>query len=782
MSASREYGTSIPMTETACQLLSKKLIGPLLASVAAIPLMPLSALAYDAMDADATAGNPGGSSVVEEVMVTARRREESLQSTPISISAFTANKLEQRQILTTQDLGRFTPNLVTNQGQSVSGNSSAGSYFIRGIGQIDFLLNTDPGVGVYVDGVYIARAMGSIMDVVALERVEVLRGPQGTLFGRNTIGGAVSLTTQKPNDTFSAGLDVTVGSDDRHDLRATMNAPLTDQLFINGAVLWKTQDGYVHRVTDDTYLGEVDSISARTALRLLASDSLTFDLAFDFVRDRGTTPASNMVQINETAIFPGFYNGAIAGPPCVPPPSPLNNPTCFNSQWVSSDLFVEHGDFISRQKTDVFGVSFTGEWEVSDGLKLKSITGYRDTDALGNRDGDHTPILIQNTTDIWSHKQFSEEFQVIGDALDNRLTWIAGAYYFWEKGTNLSFVDFAVASFQSGGSVRNHNFALFGQFTYDITEKLKLTAGLRWTDDNKSFTPDTFAVEDRAGLFPPGTVPGFRLVPMVKVKTSEQKTTPMVNLAYAWTDELMTYFTFSKGFKSGGFTQRIFPPLPTVPSFGPESVDSYEIGLKLDAFNRRARLNIAGFYTDYSDLQVAVLEGVQPLIRNAASAEVQGFEIEFEAHPISTLRLEGGIGYTDAKYKSLGPTVLATGVTIDSKFPQIPKWTGNIGASYEFTLPAELTLTPRVDFIYQSATYMDAVNTPSLRQDAYGLLNAAIKLEGSSPTMWSVEFFGRNLTDKTYFTGGFGDLNVQGYAEVALARKREWGLAVRLRY
>src|SRR5262245_25254588 len=266
---------------------------------------------------------------LEEIVVTARKREERLQETPISITAMSGEALAARQIETTQELARVAPNLIVSQGQSVSGNSSAGAYFIRGIGQIDFLLNTDPGVGLYIDGVYVARSIGSILDLIDVERVEVLRGPQGTLFGRNTIGGAISVVSRPPSGTFSADARATLGSFDLRDARLTLNGPIAETLDGKLAVLWRERDGWVDRLTDGSRLGYEESLGARAALRWVPADSLVFDLALDYVDQDGTSPPGNVVQVVETANFPGFYNGAVIGPPCVPPPGSLADPRCF---------------------------------------------------------------------------------------------------------------------------------------------------------------------------------------------------------------------------------------------------------------------------------------------------------------------------------------------------------------------------------------------------------------------------------------------------------------------
>ena len=720
------------------------------------------------------------SSALEEIVVTARKREERLQETPISITAMSGEALADRRIETTQELARVVPNLIVSQGQSVSGNSSAGAYFIRGIGQIDFLLNTDPGVGLYVDGVYVARSVGSILDLIDVERVEVLRGPQGTLFGRNTIGGAISVVSKPPSDNASAEVRGTMGSFDLRDARLTFNGPITEGLDGKVAVLWRERDGWVDRISDGSRMGDEESLGARAALRWEPTDSLFFDLALDYVDQDGTAPPANVVQIVETANFPGFHNGAAVGPPCVPPPGSLTDPRCFNPQWEASDLLEEQGTFDSRQELQVFGASLTAEWEIGSDLTLRSITGYRDTDALGNRDGDHTPILIQTTSDTWTHEQLSQELQLIGVGLDDRLDWILGAYYLEEEGENLSQVAFPVVTLQSGGSVDNDNFAVFGQATYDLTERLSLTAGVRYTDETKTFLPDQFVTSDPLGLFPPGSVPGFRLVPFVESEQSITETTPMLNLAYRWTDRFMVYGTWSEGFKSGGFTQRIFPPLPAPPPFDPEFAESYELGFKFDSENARLRLNGAAYFTDYTDLQVQVLVGVQPLTANAGGAEVKGFELELQAVPVEDLEITAGIGYTDAEYTSLDPTVLATGVALDSEFAQVPEWTGTFDVAYTFH-PGAGRVTPRAGLTYRSEAFMNAANTASLRQDGYTLVDASIAYE-TEDGRWRFTAYGQNLTDEIYINGGFADLVDQGYAEVAVARPREYGLTVEFRY
>lgn len=716
---------------------------------------------------------------LEEIVVTARKREESLQRTPISVTAFTGAALAERGMDSTKDLGNYAPNLVSNNGSAVSGNNSAGSYFIRGIGQIDFTLNTDPGVGLYVDEVYIARAIGSVMDLLDLSSVEVLRGPQGTLFGRNTIGGAISLHSQPPAEEAGAKAMVEFGSDNLARARISADLPLSDTFLTRVSASYTTQDGFVRRLADGVELGDTNALAGRIAARWLASDTVTADLVVDGGRHREESPPTRATALDGTSAFGAFHNAVVAGPQCLPPPGSLTNPACFNSQFLTRDPYSTNATNHSQSDLDAWGAALTIGVEPGDTLRVKSITAYRSTEALGFRDGDNSPHVIAQTQDIWDHEQLSQELQLAGKALDASLDWIVGLYYFEEQGTNINLVNFAPIYIQSGGSVDNDSTALFGQATWHATDALSLTAGLRYTDETKRFDPDQFVIEDR-NPNPAARLPvGFPLVPPQEVETSISELTPYLNLAYQWSDAVMTYATYSEGFKSGGFTQRVFPPLPATPSFKPEFVDSYELGVKITGLDQRLRLNAAAFYTDYTDLQVLALIGVAPTTQNAAQAEIRGFELELTALPTADLRIEAGVGYVDAEYTSIGSQVI--GLTQQSEFAQIPQWTGNASVSYRFGFGSGAGLTPRVDWSYHSDVYMDAINTQALHQDSYGLLGASLTWL-SADEHWQVRLAGTNLTDEEYFTAGFADLPVSGIAEVVMARPRQWSLQLQYQY
>jgi iron complex outermembrane receptor protein len=720
--------------------------------------------------------NAPGARALEEIVVTARKRREGLQDTPISVTAFTGDSLERPGLDSTRDLGAYTPNLISSNGSGVSGNTSAGSFFVRGIGQLDFTLNTDPGVGLYVDDVYVARAVGSVMELLDLEAVEVLRGPQGTLFGRNTIGGAIHLRSQPPTQQTGGTAQLEVGTDALRRGGFAASVPLSDTLLTRWSASYTRRDGFIERHSDGVDLGDTDALAGRVAMRWLATEAVTADLVLDGARHREESPPTRAAALSGTSDFGSFYNAVLARDlDCLPPPGSMTNPACFNSQFLTGDPYTTNATFRSKSELDAWGAALTVAVDVSDTMAVKSITAYRDTEALGHRDGDNSPHVIAQTRDTWDHRQFSQELQLTGAAAHDTVNWIVGLYYFEEEGTNLNFVDFAPVFIQSGGSVDNDSTAVFGQMTWNITEAWSLTGGLRYTDETKRFSPDQFVIEDRGTGLPPG----FPLVPPDQVDATASEVSPHVNIGYRWSENVMTYATYSEGFKSGGFTQRVFPPLPMTPSFRPEFVEAYEVGVKSGGFGGRLRLNAAAFFTDYTDLQVLALVGVAPTTQNAAEAEIQGFEVELTALPMQGLLVSIGVGYVDAEYTSIGPQVI--GLTRDSEFAQIPEWTANGSASYDFHMSGGWSLTPRLDWSYQSGAFMDAINTPEIRQPGYDVFNASLTWR-SADERWQVRLAGTNLTDEEYFTAGFADLPVSGIAEVVMARPREWALQFQFDY
>ncbi|NKB35616.1 MAG: TonB-dependent receptor [Gammaproteobacteria bacterium] len=500
------------------------------------------------------------------------------------------------------------------------------------------------------------------------------------------------------------------------------------------------------------------------------------------------------------AAFPQFHNAFLRPPTdgCfVPPPfgtgsTDSTNPACFNGQWVPSDRDTEFGTVPAKDELDVLGLAGTIEWEVNSNLTVKSITSYRDTDSEFSLDEDHSPLTIAQVLSDSTHEQFTQEIQLLGTSFDDKLNWILGAYYFEEEGAYLERVTFSPVDFQSGGAVENDSLAFFAQGTYDFNDKLSITLGLRYTDDTKRFTPDQFIIANNnasvppfllgfgPGLVPPIPPPGFLLLPNTEAKISVQELDPMASIGYQWTEDLLTYFTYSEGFKSGGFTQRVFPPLAAAPSFQPEFVTVYEAGFKWQGFDNRVRLNGAFFFSDYEDLQiVSQANSVAPLVQNAGAAEVKGFELDLQAVPAENWLIEGGVGYIDGEYTEVDP---GTGLGINNKLVKTPEWSGTAALAYTWDWADIGTITPRVDLTYRASYFSNAINSSTTAQDAFSLVNLGVTFE-SNDGKWMFSAQGRNLTNERYISAGYSEQNGPtanlGISEVIRDRGREWSLNLR---
>jgi iron complex outermembrane receptor protein len=762
-----------------------------------------TAIAFAALPATTCAqtGETASSGSLEEIIVTARKRAENIQDTPIAVTALSSEALEARLVTTVSEIGRFTPNMSFENTSNIGGSTASTTVFIRGIGQTDFNLTIDPGVGLYVDGVYVSRSVGSLLETVDLERVEVLRGPQGTLFGKNTIGGAVVMTSRRPEREFSAWVDATTGSDSRADLRGSLNVPLGERLALRVNASTQNRDGYVDRLLDGGTMGDRDSTSGRMQLQFEATDALTINLSADATRTREEAAPVTLLEANPVGGFASFWNFALNGASCFTPPNGLpipNAPQCFSNQWLTGNPYKTWANGPNDSDLDLWGTALTVDWDLGS-MALKSVTSYRDLDSFFTLDTDGAPQPISQTQNEYSQRQWSQEFQLSGTGFDERLKWLTGLYYLKEEGTDRNNLVFSIADFLSGGKVDNDSYAAFGQVTFDATDRVSITLGGRYTDETKRFLPDQYIRDDRTGgsllvlsrcfisaspVLPPNPAcvadpilnpDGNRILPYIESSTKATEFTPSLTVDYKLTDSSMVYASYSKGFKSGGFTQRVFPPEPAVSPFTPEFVKSYEIGLKTELFDQRLRWNSAVFYTDYSDLQIIVNEGIAPKVRNAGKAEIQGFESEFEWAATDVLRLNGSVGYTDAKYNEVPAN--AAPVTEDSKLPNAPKWTASLGAQADIWTGDLGTLTLRADWSYKDSHYKDAVNSPQLRQDAYSLLSASLAL--AMHNGWTVSAGGTNLTDEEYLLSGYQDLANASAATGAYARPSEWFLKVR---
>jgi iron complex outermembrane recepter protein len=772
--------------------------------------------------ASAQDSEKGISSLMEEVVVTARKREESVQDTPIAVSAFTGDSLDARGIQSIDALDSITPNMEFRNINTNGGGGSNASVYIRGVGQTDFVPSADPGVGVYVDGVYIARSIGAVLDLVDVDRVEVLRGPQGTLFGRNTTGGAISIHSQKPHEEFGGKLRVRTGSNDRLDVIGKVNGALAENVFASLTMASLNQDGYV--VNPDTGLdvGDTEKMAGRAALRWLVNDDIEINIAGDYtrVRENGQAAVSTLDPNRVVLLEPGsggFNHNFLTGPlgppinnPGVTPFVRTRNdcdgvpgsaaslggtlPSCANSSTVG--LGTNNSTLPTFFDADIWGVSGTIEWDINDNIKVKSITAYRDLESEFAHDGDASPFNLSWVRDFYEQSQFSQEIQIQGVAFDDRLNWIFGGYYFEEDGLNYNPVDFANIDIESGGFFDHNSKAVFAQGTFDVTEKLHVTAGIRYTKDTKDFIVKDFVFTGSAGITTPGQFvvlqsaqptfapPGFvlRLVNPDTYTLKADDWTPMINVAYDWNDELMTYATYSEGFKSGGVQQRIAGPTGIAPTYDPEFVESYEVGFKYNNEAGNFTLNMSAFYVDYSDIQLETIDpngGIAPQLQNSGVGEVKGVELEMRWSPMESWFVETAVGHLDTEITEADATQVG-GPAVGDRFPLVSKWSGAIAVIKELDLGTRGTFTPRVDYSYRTKVLFSPDNNPRNVMKSYGMMNASIGWI-SSDDKYSLDLRVDNIFDK--YIVNYSDQSPSSATQLdLLARDRQWTLMGEYRF
>lgn len=774
------------------------------------------AQASDAVE-PAQAAQPSGG--LEEIVVTARKREENLQSTPLSVSAFGGEALAQRGVQQVSDVTSYVPNVQFDSAASESGGGASTQISIRGIGQADYVLTVEPAVGVYLDGVYIGKSVGSLLDTVDIDRLEVLRGPQGTLFGRNTIGGAVQLVSKRPSKTPEFFVEGTTGSFNRIDVKTGFSMPINDALRIRMSGAYIKRDGDITRVDaagKDTGLrdGNENKLSGRFAAELDVAPNLLATLALDGTHIRERSSGSVQLFVDENGGFAAAFNAGVPGGVCLASAGAarFSNPFCYNTQYVRSVASrTTANQSASRSDVDVWGAGLTFNWNLG-AASIKSISAYRNVKAEIAHELTGSPYYVNAISQSISTEQFSQEFQLTGKLFDDRLDYVVGLFYLREQGRQVFPVYNSIVQFDSGGDIKNDSFAAFGQATYRLTDSLSFTGGLRYTNESRTFNPGLqhiVSYSSSPGLAIPGFVdvlagafgpPGTPIFPAGNYKRTSNAVTPMATLNYQFTPDLMAYASYSKGFKGGGFTMRYFPPVvpaagtdpnSIVSYAGPEKATSYELGLKTELLDRHLRFNIAGFYTDYRDIQVTYnidpdgagpIGAFVPVLANAGTAHIKGVEIESSLAATKWLRIDGSLGYIDAKYTHLAAQVLATYPDVhEFKLPNTPKWTANIGATLTFVDDAKSGRAwIRADYGYRSGQFKDFTNNPYTYQGAYGILNASVsyRLPGRA---WQVTAGGTNLTNEAYLVSAVSNPGL-GIVQGVPSRPREWYLKLRYQY
>jgi len=736
--------------------------------------------------------------ILDEIIVTARRRDESLMDTPVSITAFTARDLKERLIVRGNQIAESTPNLIYRS--AGGGSDNASNVYIRGIGQIDHVSTAQPGVGLYVDESYIATSVGSLSEILDFESIEVLRGPQGSLFGRNTIGGAILFTTKKPNDQFEGEVEVQLGESNQQLLKGIVNIPFTDNFYGKFGALVRERDGWIDtpNIDGDDGFGSESVQAGRAALRWQA-DTVTVDLYGDYVHRESDGAPSTFVELNEASGNIGFWNNVVV---------PFSNNLGANLGPVTdiyippAESYINYAGHHTIADSDIYSGGLTIAWDINDALQFKSLTNFRDVESFHGSDSDGTPEPLAYAYFDVDSEQFTQELHLSGIGMDSRLTWLAGLYYFEEQTLSLSPVNQPRFSVFSGSRVENKSSAVFGQLNFDFSDQLSLTVGGRYTDEQFEFVvddsiqfltlqfspacpgppctdlpPPSDSVNDRLarrGDGQPGyrqfanpPDPGsFKIVPNGVFESDHSDTEPYLNLAYRWSDSIMTYLSYSEGFKGGGFTERI-PPGNVVVAFAPEFAKVYELGAKIQSPSNRFRLTGALFYTDYEDLQVNVSTALGGSTANASDAVIKGFELEAVGTPTNRLTLSAGVGYLDGEYKNVDPSVI--GFDENSIMPSVPKWQINASAAYVADL-GDGQLRFRLDYSYQDEMHFDARNliiTPS-----YEVVNGFVSYTPGSGK-WELAIQARNLLDTFYTQRIFGNLVSNGFYSQSVAAPRE---------
>ena len=786
----------------------------LLMGAAACALMSDPVLAQAPATAGTNIASEAPSQQAEDgaIIVTARRRSETLQDTPVAISAFDAAVLQERQIHQTADLEAITPSLQFKSAGQLSGNTAATVVFIRGVGQLDPTAAVDPGVGIYIDEVYVGRAVGGAIDFGDIAGVEVLRGPQGTLFGRNTIGGAILVRTRQPEiGSFSGEVRGRTGTDNLIEGFAALNIPVGETVAARISGGFRKRDGYVIRKVDGLDLGDDNSMTLNGALLWEAAPNVRVNLRADYTkRDENGAPFV-FAGVNEQApvaaivsVAAGCPGATIPFAPLVPgdprfgaPNVPLIDDARCANDFQALGPYVNGGTAPVMSTSEVFGLSGSVVADLSSSLTLKSISAYRSTKSRGIRDADNTPFLMITTDVGGKSHQYSQELQL--QYQSRSVNAILGAYYFDEKTNERATVPLSfppsppvITSLLAGGpgsrdlqvsDLKTDSIAIFGELSVKPVEKLELSGGLRYTRDRKSFHGTVL------NLFP-ATLPDPDPLPTTTIpqggplfiypgphKRSFTAVTGSASVRYSWTENVSTYVSYARSFKSGGFNTRYnAAPTGNMPMpFDEEKVESYEIGAKFSfgAF----RFNAAAFSANYSNIQLIFRQGVVPLLFNAGKARIQGLEAELSYHPRSSgLRIDLAASTLDDKVLSVTsiPGATAT-VTPNDDLPFTPSFQGNLGIGYEMPLGGDFTLTPRFDGNYSGKITFITGSVPEIEQGGYFVGNASVSL-ANKDAGWRLTAGVLNLFDERYLVQGNASLGTLGYAEKIYARPRNWYL------
>ncbi|WP_232492990.1 TonB-dependent receptor [Novosphingobium kaempferiae] len=722
------------------------------------------ALAQEAAPAAETVAEGG------DIIVTARRREERLVDVPIAVSTFSGAQLEKSGAIDVTEIANVSPNVTLEPSR---GTNSTLSAFIRGVGQQDPVSGFEQGVGIYLDDVYLNRPQAAVLDIYDVERIEVLRGPQGTLYGRNTIGGAVKYVTRQLPQDFSLKVRGTYGTYDQADLVVTASAPVSDLIRVGGSVARLSRGGFGTNLTTGQDNYNKDIWGARASVDIGGyGEPVLIRISGDYTKDKSNARGGHR-------LIPGYASGAP----------------------VLSDVYDTRGGLNDpRQEVEAYGFAINASAELTDRLTFRSISSWRKDDSASPIDFDALPTVDLDVPAYYRNEQTSQEFQLLYDD-GGMVQGMIGAYYLSAKAdtqfdtrlftANPTLLPGLTAFTQA--NVDTETFAVFGDFTFDFTQQLSLSVGGRYTWDERraEILRQNYLLGGSPVFGGPGVAAGAPSTDF-SGKATFKKFTPRASISFKPTPDHNIYASFSQGFKGGGFDPRgvganapaATPGRPTDAevadylSFEPETVDSYEVGYKGNPFGGALYIAAAGFYMDYKDVQIpgsagCTVAGVPTfcgIITNAGKARFKGFELEANARlgqNLATagdrLSLSGALGFIDAEYKEYianipvnpaVPTVTQpTDVAAYRQVQNTPKWTASATLAYSTPVGGG-DLDFSTTYSYRSKVYQFEIPNPYLDQKGFGLVDASL-VYSAPGGRWSFGVHGKNIFDKRYKTSGY---------------------------
>jgi len=768
-------------------------------------LAVLPAQAQEAASASPAAADQG----LADIVVTAQKREENLQSVPVSVTAIGGDTLSSMKAATLQALNGTVPNIQLN---NFSNTPNSAVVSIRGIGVVEPDPYAGNTVSIVYDGVPQFFSMGALVDLYDIQRVEILRGPQGTLFGANTTGGVVNIVTEQPTGELGGKFEVGYGNYHRFDAAGSFDLPIVQDLLAAKFVFSHNQrDGFFTNVVDGQDMGSRNTTIYRGYLKLTPGADFDATLIGEYVRGRNGAPVFQIGAADaETGPTPNPNDGdATQSFPAetlfVPPEFKGYTNPCPSrfEQCRSTDKLLAANDSVPDiSNLDTYRATLTLNWSNTALGDLTAITGYKHFRVFEFTDQDQSPLFLDDTRRLTRGWQFSQELRSNLDVTDG-INLILGGFYLKTHYTHEQ--DFRI-QFAAPGLLQvntqdqdNYSISAFAQTYVDITDSLRLQAGIRYTHEQTKMLAATVNSINLSGMTDFDGTDNVSLggVTPPRGKKSWDNVGWKLGLDYQTTDDILLYGYWARGFKSGGFTGRIGIPQDLGP-YDPEEVDTFELGVKTDLFDRRLRFNLGGFYTNYRDLQIAQIYFVNDpviglpvqgnTILNAGKAEIKGFEAEVTALPVTGLTLTGSLAYLDAKYKKFvytSPfTVDAdnpTGVPVDLKgnpLQNSPKWSATAGFTYEVPVGSNSVRFHSL-YSYVSSKYLSSVdNSPRSKIQPTHLVDANIDF--ISDEGWQIGLWGRNLFDKRYIQSVFDNVGYGGL--VSYLSPREYGISAKFEF